>query len=385
MEQETLVQKIGQFSDDLTLLHRAVHGTETETVLLGGVATPSLRKMAADLNARESSAAQTAIAAGVVAVQAIADTAAQHVEDETQLAVAAATEQAERAKGFADAAEALLPDALAQRVTDVEGVAAAAKTITDKATATPTAGGMPIAGTDKHLALGWFGSMLCNVRTVITVSGTFTAPVSGWYRIMCVGAGGAGGGAPIHGGLGGGTTSFGAYLSAIGGAGGSGNGRPGYYDACGGSGGGEAGKVTTALIYLAKDTSVTVTIGAGGVCSTTYNTMPTGTGAPVPAYDYYSSTRGAIGAKGAGNGTTSSYDATNGSHFNGIGGNGGRNGTGYGGGGGGAGSTRGTGGLGADGGADGAIGTSSSTVSVQGGTGGNGAVIVEYFDPAIAA
>ena len=49
MEQETLVQKIEQFSDDLTLLHRVVHGTEIETVVLGGVATPSLRKMAAQL------------------------------------------------------------------------------------------------------------------------------------------------------------------------------------------------------------------------------------------------------------------------------------------------------------------------------------------------
>jgi len=257
---------------------------------------------------------------------------------------------------------------------------------TFKFSTTPAAGASPRAGVDARIAPAWVGMMLCNVRTVITVSGTFVAPVSGWYRIRCVGAGGAGGGAPIHGGYAGGTTSFGAYLSALGGAGGAGAGRLADYQTGGGSGGGAAGEVSEALIYLAKDTSVTVTIGAGGTCSTTYNTLPTGTGAPAPSYSSATSfSRGTSGAKGAGNGTASGYDATVGNHMNGTGGNGGRNGTGYGGGGGGSGSANGIGGLGADGGANGSIGTSTSTVSVQGGRGGDGAIIIEYFNPAIAA
>lgn len=120
MDQETLVEKIDRLSADLSLLGRAVHGTETETVILGGVATPSYRKLVADINARESAAAQDAITAGMGTVQEIADTAAQHVADATHLAVEAATEQAERAKGFADAAGAMLPDGLAERVTATE-------------------------------------------------------------------------------------------------------------------------------------------------------------------------------------------------------------------------------------------------------------------------
>ncbi|WP_300925413.1 hypothetical protein, partial [uncultured Desulfovibrio sp.] len=76
-------------------------------------------------------------------------------------------------------------------------------------------------------ALG--GMMLYNARIVLTVSGTWTAPVDGWYRITCIGGGGAGG----HGGkgnsnggcggYGGGTTYFGsnnpatAFCHAIGG------------------------------------------------------------------------------------------------------------------------------------------------------------------------
>ena len=58
MDQQTLVQKIDQFSADLSLFNRAVHGSETETVLLGGVPTPSYRKLVADVDARESQAAK---------------------------------------------------------------------------------------------------------------------------------------------------------------------------------------------------------------------------------------------------------------------------------------------------------------------------------------
>lgn len=39
--------------------------------------------------------------------------------------------------------------------------------------------------------------IFCNVRTVLTASTTFVAPVSGWYRLVCVGGGGAGGGAVL--------------------------------------------------------------------------------------------------------------------------------------------------------------------------------------------
>lgn len=94
MDQDTLVQKIEQLSADLALLHRAVHGTETETVLLGGVATPSYRKLVADVDARESAAAQKAIDAGVVAMGSSATDAA--------LSAAAAAQSAQIASAGAD-------------------------------------------------------------------------------------------------------------------------------------------------------------------------------------------------------------------------------------------------------------------------------------------
>ena len=121
MDKETLVQKIEQLSDDMELLHRAVHGSETETVLLGGVATPSYRKLVADVDARESAAAKTEIAKGVAEAQRIADTAAQTVTEAASNAVGAATQQAERAKEYADAAQASIPDNLVERVASVEG------------------------------------------------------------------------------------------------------------------------------------------------------------------------------------------------------------------------------------------------------------------------
>ena len=121
MDKETLVQKIEQLSDDMELLHRAVHGSETETVLLGGVATPSYRKLVADVDARESAAAKTEIAKGVAEAQRIADTAAQTVTEAASDAVSAATRQAERAKEYADAAQASIPDNLVARVASVEG------------------------------------------------------------------------------------------------------------------------------------------------------------------------------------------------------------------------------------------------------------------------
>ena len=121
MDKETLVQKIEQLSDDMELLHRAVNGSETETVLLGGVATPSYRKLVADVDARESAAAKTEIAKGVAEAQRIADTAAQTVTEAASNAVGAATQQAERAKEYADAAQASIPDNLVERVASVEG------------------------------------------------------------------------------------------------------------------------------------------------------------------------------------------------------------------------------------------------------------------------
>lgn len=105
MDKQAITQKMDRLSEDMDLLNRVVHGTETETVPLGGVATPSVRKMIADLDARESAAAQEVIAAGSAQIhtqiaEAVADATAtaQHSE-------VAAVAAAFRAEAAAEVAE----------------------------------------------------------------------------------------------------------------------------------------------------------------------------------------------------------------------------------------------------------------------------------------
>ena len=74
-----------------------------------------------------------------------------------------------------------------------------------------------------------------NKRDVVTTSGTYPAPVTGWYKITVKGGGGGGRG--------------GMYIMSI-----------GVY---GGAGGGEGG-TTIAYVYMTKGQTATVTIGAGG-------------------------------------------------------------------------------------------------------------------------
>jgi hypothetical protein len=87
-----------------------------------------------------------------------------------------------------------------------------------------------------------------NTRAEITTSGTWTAPVTGWYKITLKGGGGGGSG--------------GNYTSAV---------------AIGGAGGGEGG---TTIIYksLSAGASASVTIGAGGSGGDTSGTTPSANG-----------------------------------------------------------------------------------------------------------
>jgi hypothetical protein len=217
-----------------------------------------------------------------------------------------------------------------------------------------------------------------NHREVITTSGTWTAPTSGYYRVTCIGGGGAGGSNGFRGGYGGRTTSFGSHLSAIGGGGGGGAART---NNSWGSGGGGAGKVATGYVKLIAGNSITCTVGVGGTASTVDNTAPTGTDAGVNQ-NYYSTNSSAYGAHGAGNGCPGFYDSGG---WGGFGGLGGSNGTGCGGGGGGAcggnyGWRAGGGGNGSDNGSNGSRPTANGgTVQLDGGNGGDGAIIIEYY------
>lgn len=234
-------------------------------------------------------------------------------------------------------------------------------------------------------------SMLCNVRTVLTTSGTWTAPVTGWYKVTCIGGGGAGGNGGItgtYGGLSGtqgGTTSFGSLVSANGGHSGAGGGRTS------GGGGGAAGEVITEYKYIISGTQISYTIGAGGVAPTSgYMSSSTGQDGSGGAKGgiLYHGGQGAISVFGSGN-TGSPYHNTDPSYGSMPTGIGGSNGTPYGGGG--------SGGITSHcivptyasvGGANGEPGATITTLDStypKGGDGGPGAIILEYYNPAVTA
>lgn len=93
---------------------------------------------------------------------------------------------------------------------------------------------VPQAGADGKIANGWLPSILCNTREILTTSGTYIAPVSGWYRIELHGGGGAGGA---------GNTTNKSY----------------------GGGGGGSGGILVDYAYLTQGESYSYIIGAGGV------------------------------------------------------------------------------------------------------------------------
>jgi len=232
-----------------------------------------------------------------------------------------------------------------------------------------------------------------NHRDVITTSGTYTAPVTGWYHITCIGGGGAGGNGGhnyTYGGLSGtqgGTSSFGVYCSAVGGHSGAGGGS--YAE----GGGGAAGEIAHAYVQLTQGDTVPVTVGAGGAAPTSgYSSNATGANGSGGAVggSTFAGGEGAASVWGSGRtgvGYLNPVSAVYGSLYPRA--RGGSNGTNYGGGG--AGSTAnytshvGVGSICGDSeisesnGERGAIITQSAVTYPKGGDGGDGAVIVEYF------
>jgi hypothetical protein len=206
-------------------------------------------------------------------------------------------------------------------------------------------------------------SPMFNKRDIITTSGTYTAPVTGWYKITVKGAGGGGGGSRY----------VGSVLTP--------------------SGGGGEGGTTIAYERMTAGDTATVTIGAGGTGATaSANTTTTGGNGGDSSVIVNSNTYTAGGGKG-------------GTSYNGEGGAGGI-GTIYGscgytaqkiissgtndvtgGSGGGAGGALGTSksnptdGVNGGGGAGGSL--KSSTTIKNGTNGGDGFAWFEYFDSSL--
>lgn len=125
-----------------------------------------------------------------------------------------------------------------------------------------------------------------NHRDVVTTSGTYTAPVTGWYKITAKGGGG--------GGLGGGVASGGfAYAS----------------------GGGGEGGTTIAYEHMNAGDTATVTVGAGGAGSAIRTTPATdgGDSSVVIGANTYTGGGGKAGTRNGGAGGTGTvYGASGG-------------------------------------------------------------------------
>lgn len=104
---ESLHQSAVNLIADAGLLNIFVNGDESTTVELGGQQTPSIRKLVADIDARESAAAQTIINNGTEAINALTQQHQAELDDTVELAATqAAKAEAEASKAQAEASKA---------------------------------------------------------------------------------------------------------------------------------------------------------------------------------------------------------------------------------------------------------------------------------------
>lgn len=99
---ESLHQSAVNLIADAGLLNTFVNGDESTTVELGGQQTPSIRKLVADIDARESAAAQTIINNGTEAINALTQQHQAELDDKVEVA----TTQAAKAEADANKAQA---------------------------------------------------------------------------------------------------------------------------------------------------------------------------------------------------------------------------------------------------------------------------------------
>lgn len=191
-----------------------------------------------------------------------------------------------------------------------------------------------------------------NARDVITTSGTYTAPVTGWYKITAKGGGGGGAG--------------------------------GYHGRSNlaGAGGGEGG-TTIAYVSMTANDTVTVIIGGGGAGGVANGSASDGGNTTVTYNDNTFIAGGGAGGTtnghGAKGGSGTLQGINGGTSFNtGANGANGASGGGIGGGIGNTGSSFSAGEAGIAGGGGGGGGNNSS-VGYAGGAGGDGYVWFEYF------
>ena len=128
---------------------------------------------------------------------------------------------------------------------------------------------VPQAGADGKIANDWLPSILCNTREILTSSGTYPAPVTGWYRLELRGGGGAGGA---------GNTTNKSY----------------------GGGGGGSGGILVDYAYLTQGESYSYIIGAGGEAKKEFASGTGGDGGET-SFTTTSGKKSISGGKGGGN------------------------------------------------------------------------------------
>lgn len=134
---------------------------------------------------------------------------------------------------------------------------------------TALAGAVPLGGDDGKIDKSWFPDFIYNTREILTTSGTYSAPVTGWYRIELRGGGGAGS---------------------------AGNATNKSY----GGGGGGSGGILVDYAYLTQEESYPYIIGAGGVAKKEFASGTGGDGGET-SFTAPSEKLSISGGKGGGN------------------------------------------------------------------------------------
>ena len=194
-----------------------------------------------------------------------------------------------------------------------------------------------------------------NKRDIITTSGTYTAPVTGWYKITVKGGGGGGGGA---------FSASNTYTI---------------------TGGGGEGGASIAYEYMTAGTTATVTIGAGGIAGAAgaYGNDG-GNSSVIVNSNTYTGGGGKAGAEysNGGAGGTGTIIGASGQSGKRVGVGNPASGANGGGNGGGIGIVN-TGTAGTNGGGGASGGTTMGNAYTAGGDGGDGFAWFEYFDTSL--
>lgn len=199
--------------------------------------------------------------------------------------------------------------------------------------------------------------LMCNTRAILTTSGSWTAPVTGWYKFLIIGGGGGGGG---------GNNSSSQHI---------------------GGGGGASGERLELYKYVIANTALTYTIGAAGSGGASNTDGSSGGNTTITINGTTHTALGGTKGQRSNNGAGSAVGTGLSAGFPGNSGAAGYSVSGLGGSGGGPGGGASTQSTASDANAVGYGGGGAGGAAISGGSslgGGNGyqgCIVIDYFDP----